>query len=220
MSVPHQSRASWTRRPNHADEQPSKRRGVAVHWPGFRFTLGRHGDCLGLVARLEREAVDRGGYAALPYNEAVCPHGYRIEGRGADRRSGANGSRAANTGYGSVVALLPIGARPSQEMLRGLHASLAAQAPGGRLVSHRAVRPESTACPGPALIAWLNRGAPRPAEDKPPRPKRAHRVARGETLWDLARHYYGNGAKWTKIARANDLKDADELTVGDRLIIP
>lgn len=214
MSVSHQLRGSWSGRRNLSDAQDGRRKGVAVHWPGFRFSIAKHADCLGLLARLEREAMAN-DYAALPYNEAACPHGYRIEGRGVSKRSAANGSNSANDQYGSVLALVPVGGKPSDAMLTAIHACLTAQAPGGRLVTHNDVRPVGTACPGPALTAWIRKGAPKPA----PAGKRTHTVNKGETLWSLAERYYRDGAKWQKIATANDL-DGTDLQPGDKLVIP
>jgi hypothetical protein len=210
--VPYQGRLAWTTRVSQAARQDGPRKGVAVHWPGFRFTLGRHADCLGLLARLEREAV-AGEYSALPYCEAACPHGYRIEGRGAGRRSGANGDATVNDQWGSVVALVPVGGKPTDELLIALHAALAVQAPGGRLVTHNTVRPSGTACPGPELTAWIGRGAPKPGTG------RTHVVKPGDTLWQLAQRYYGDGNRWHRIAKANDVAGTD-LALGDRLVIP
>jgi nucleoid-associated protein YgaU len=40
-------------------------------------------------------------------------------------------------------------------------------------------------------------------------------VERGDTLWDIAEEYYGNGSEWPRIARANGLP-----TRGDPIIRP
>lgn len=43
----------------------------------------------------------------------------------------------------------------------------------------------------------------------------------GEGLWDVAVKFYGDGFKWTEIAKANHLEDtADYVEPGTRLIIP
>ncbi|WP_392507685.1 LysM peptidoglycan-binding domain-containing protein [Naumannella halotolerans] len=49
-----------------------------------------------------------------------------------------------------------------------------------------------------------------------------HFVDRGDNLWDLAEHYYGDGMRWRDIAVANAalIEDPDELEVGWELIIP
>ncbi len=51
-----------------------------------------------------------------------------------------------------------------------------------------------------------------------------HTVERGDTLWGLAKHYYGDGMKWKKLAKANaDLvgeSGSNYLEVGWTLTIP
>jgi tetratricopeptide (TPR) repeat protein len=47
-------------------------------------------------------------------------------------------------------------------------------------------------------------------------------VRPGDTLWDLARRFYGSGLEWVRIANANPLvrKDPDHIPVGMRLSMP
>ena len=49
-----------------------------------------------------------------------------------------------------------------------------------------------------------------------------HEVKKGETLWKIAEHYYGDGSLYTKIFEANKdtVKDANLIRVGQRLRIP
>ncbi len=51
---------------------------------------------------------------------------------------------------------------------------------------------------------------------------RTHVVQRGETLWAIARKYYGDGRQWRKIyaANRNRVADVNDLPVGIKLIIP
>jgi len=44
-----------------------------------------------------------------------------------------------------------------------------------------------------------------------------HKVEKGDTLWELAEAYYGNGANWHQIASANNVT---YLANGNPLIIP
>ncbi len=44
-----------------------------------------------------------------------------------------------------------------------------------------------------------------------------HRVARGETLWAIAKHY---GVKLEDLVQANQIPDASRIEVGQRLLIP
>ena len=45
-------------------------------------------------------------------------------------------------------------------------------------------------------------------------------VKRGDTLWAIAKKYYGSGAKYTKIATANKLKNPNIIKIGQKLKIP
>lgn len=45
-------------------------------------------------------------------------------------------------------------------------------------------------------------------------------VKKGDTLWDLAVKYYGDGTKWKVIAKANGVKDPKKLPIGKKLTIP
>jgi 5'-nucleotidase/UDP-sugar diphosphatase len=51
-------------------------------------------------------------------------------------------------------------------------------------------------------------------------PGKQHVIAAGDTLWDLARTYYGDATMWTKIAEANPSAAATDLVVGETLSIP
>lgn len=45
-------------------------------------------------------------------------------------------------------------------------------------------------------------------------------MAGGETLYGLARKYYGDGGRWSAIAEANGISEGDTLRVGQTLRIP
>ena len=52
---------------------------------------------------------------------------------------------------------------------------------------------------------------------------RTHTVAKGDTLYQLARTYYGDQAKWKSIYEANRSaigSDPNKIRVGQRLVIP
>ncbi len=49
---------------------------------------------------------------------------------------------------------------------------------------------------------------------------KTHTVAKGESLWDLAEKYYGDGFKWTEIATENKIANASVITEGQELTIP
>ena len=57
-------------------------------------------------------------------------------------------------------------------------------------------------------------------ESKPSTDKRYYTVVRGDTLWGIAKRYYGNGSQYPKIAKANNIKNPDIIRVGQKLLIP
>jgi nucleoid-associated protein YgaU len=62
----------------------------------------------------------------------------------------------------------------------------------------------------------------RRSTDETPAESRTYRVQPGDSLWKIAESVFGDGNQWSAIYLANrdDLKDADVLSVGQRLIIP
>jgi LysM repeat protein len=49
---------------------------------------------------------------------------------------------------------------------------------------------------------------------------RAYRVNRGDSLWIIAKKVYGQGSSWTLLAKANDLRDPNKLSIGQELVLP
>ncbi|MFH0943497.1 MAG: LysM peptidoglycan-binding domain-containing protein [Candidatus Beckwithbacteria bacterium] len=47
-----------------------------------------------------------------------------------------------------------------------------------------------------------------------------HKVAKGESLWQISLKYYNNGYKWAEIAKDNNLVNPDLIEVGQELIVP
>lgn len=50
--------------------------------------------------------------------------------------------------------------------------------------------------------------------------EQTHTIVAGDTLWDLAERYYGDGAHWRRIADANPGVEARDLEIGSTLVIP
>lgn len=65
-------------------------------------------------------------------------------------------------------------------------------------------------------------------QEQPKRPDtraaaKTHTVVRGDTLWGIAKRYYGDGAKWRTIYNANKAvvgSNPDLIFAGQRLVIP
>ena len=49
---------------------------------------------------------------------------------------------------------------------------------------------------------------------------RYYTVVRGDTLWGIAKRFYGNGSRYPEIARANNIANPDIIHVGQKLLIP
>lgn len=50
--------------------------------------------------------------------------------------------------------------------------------------------------------------------------KRYYTVVKGDTLWGIAKRYYGDGSKYKTIAKANNISNPDIIHVGQKLLIP
>lgn len=70
------------------------------------------------------------------------------------------------------------------------------------------------------VIPPLDDAAPQAQEVELPPGARAHTVAKGEVLWDIAQKYYGKGWEWRHIAQANPNIDPHMLPEGAVLIVP
>ena len=50
--------------------------------------------------------------------------------------------------------------------------------------------------------------------------QRYYTVVRGDTLWGIAKKFYGNGSRYPEIAKANNIKNPDIIHSGQVLLIP
>lgn len=166
------SRAQWGAPTTSPAAGLSTARGVAVHWAGASYTPRAHSECAGAVRsiRATHLANTAENYVDVAYNLLVCQHGYVYEGRGARKRSGANGSATANQTHYAVCALWAKDSGPAPAALKtGLRDAidyLRARGAGTAITGHR--DHVATECPGPELYAWARSGAPRPTTTTPP----------------------------------------------------
>ncbi|MFE6868295.1 peptidoglycan recognition family protein [Kitasatospora sp. NPDC057692] len=153
-------------------------RGVKIHYEGTpvsRGLLADHGACLRewQAIRASHLANKQENYSDIAYSFGACPHGYLLEGRGLGRRTGANGSQPLNAAHYAVVGLVGDSGltEPTPEMLAAIRDGielLQAHGAGPEIRGHR--DGYATDCPGPALYAWVQRGAPRPTTTTSPAP--------------------------------------------------
>jgi len=148
---------------------PSARRFFVVHWPGS--AVGS--DERAVVRAIERSHRQGQGWQAAPgYNFLVGRSGTIYEGCGRDVR-GIHSPPRNTDGWG-VCVLIAVGEPPPQAALnatRALYEYLCGVA-GRRLSMSWHGQHHPTACAGPALNAWVQRGMPAtggaPAPAPPP----------------------------------------------------
>lgn len=78
----------------------------------------------------------------------------------------------------------------------------------------------TTPTPAGTVIAVAKKEEPAPAVN--PKSNGTHVVQSGDTLWAIAKKYYGNGAQYTKIFNANKdkIKNPNLIYPGQKLVIP
>ena len=163
--------------PTSAAPSQTTAKGVKVHYEGTAVStrlLTDHAACIAewKSIRASHLANTQENYSDVAYNYAACPHGYLLEGRGLRRRTGANGNQALNIAHYAIVGLVGSSGltEPTAAMLGAIRDGielLRQHGAGTEIKGHR--DGYATACPGPALYAWVQKGAPRPtAEEEDP----------------------------------------------------
>ena len=71
-----------------------------------------------------------------------------------------------------------------------------------------------------AVQALVNKGIGRTTTPTSTENKKYHVVQKGDTLWAIAKKYYGNGNQYSKIVQANNIKNPDLIYPGQKLLIP
>ena len=174
------SQLGW---PASAAPTQTSTKGVKVHYEGTEVStrlLTDHAACIAewKAIRKSHLANTKENYSDIAYNYGACPHGYLLEGRGIGKRTGANGNQDLNKAHYAIVGLVG-----SEGLTQPTDAMLGAIRDGIELLRKHGAGTEikghkdgyATACPGPKLYAWVQKGAPRPAgtvtETAPAKPK-------------------------------------------------
>jgi nucleoid-associated protein YgaU len=100
---------------------------------------------------------------------------------------------------------------------------LAAARPAGDKPPASVVNPPPALPPSPTpRVQGYPTQARTASRQAAPAAARRHTVAEGETLYDLAAHYYGDGERFVDLYQANRdvLKRPDRLDVGTVLVVP
>lgn len=156
-------------------------RGVKVHYLGTAYSSRSHDKCDDYVRQIRAShlANTKENYSDIAYNHLVCEHGTVFEGRGAHKRTGANGNRELNEQDYAVCALLGSSGltKPTDAMLHGIRDAIEHLREHGRAGTWIGGHKDgyNTSCPGGPLYDWVKRGAPRPgippAKPVPGQPK-------------------------------------------------
>ena len=84
--------------------------------------------------------------------------------------------------------------------------------------------PAPSAQPAPAPAAPAPSAEPAPATPAPaasaPATPSTHVIAAGDTFWDLAKTFYGDGAEWRKLSQANGSPNPRHLRIGEEIQVP
>ena len=94
----------------------------------------------------------------------------------------------------------------------------AASAPAATAPAATATAPAATPAPAPSAPAATAPATTTPAAAAAAASK--YVVAKGDSLWKIAAEKYGDGALWTRIAKANTLKQPNHIEIGEELEVP
>jgi len=199
-------------------------RGVKIHYLGTKYTSRAHSLCDDYVRsiRAAHLANVEENYVDIAYTALVCEHGTVFEGRGTHKRPGANGNTMLNGQDYAVCALLGDEGMtvPTDPMLNGLRDAIEwlrrSGDAGDWIGGHR--DGYATECPGDALYAWVERGAPRPEGTVTvPTPAGIYIVRDHDTLSVVARRL---DVIWQDLAEVNGLRPPYTIYPGQKLHVP
>jgi len=74
--------------------------------------------------------------------------------------------------------------------------------------------------PAASATAAVTQAPTKTEVEKPTSTAKEYTVAKGDTLWSIAIAQYGDGYKWTEIAKANKLVNPNVIHTGNRLVLP
>ncbi|QND48222.1 LysM peptidoglycan-binding domain-containing protein [Rhizobium lusitanum] len=118
---------------------------------------------------------------------------------------------AANTGTAPATTTAP--ATPAPAASAPATAAPATSAPA-------ATAPAATTTPPAATAPATTTVAPATQTNEPPKTPTTHVIVAGDTLWDIAKTYYGKANDWHKLLAANRNLKPHRLLVGEELKIP
>ncbi|MBO3751617.1 N-acetylmuramoyl-L-alanine amidase [Streptosporangiaceae bacterium NEAU-GS5] len=174
MAIDLITRADWgARAPKGSYSTLASTRGVKVHYTGGRVDpaiVDDHAKCVALVKSIQNYHMDSNGWIDIGYSMVACPHRKVFVGRGPGHLPAANGP-GLNTGHYAVLGLVGNAGlvQPTDPILDGILDAIdylrQHGGAGTEIKGHR--DGYATDCPGDALYAWVQKGAPRPGGSGP-----------------------------------------------------
>jgi hypothetical protein len=166
------SRAEWGARPSKGGPgnlTASQVEGIALHWPAMSRPLRGREAVAAALRGWQNYHMDGHGWSDIAYQVAVDQDGNRYELRGLATTSGANGDGDVNARFGAALLILAPGEEPTGAMVtevRNVIADHRRLFPNSRrIVGHGQIRPDGTACPGPAAQRLIDAGAFEPTNE-------------------------------------------------------
>lgn len=161
--------------------------GSPWHWSGGSvasfLASCDHNRCASIWRQVQRYHLDTQGWNDVAYNSAVCPHGYRYEGRGPGVRSGANGSAHGNSISPAVLYLAGDDDPVTDEALWAL---IDEEERYGAEFRWPHDHWTSTSCPGVPFRTLIAAGVPAPDGAPAPRPQEWSDMATPQEIYDMA----------------------------------
>lgn len=126
-----------------------------------------HNRCASIWRAYQAYHLDTQGWCDIAYTSGVCPHGYRLEGRGPGQRTGANGTNDGNFRSYATCYIAGTG-DPLTDSAKRAFLDEAERLGRPLRWGHRDWK--STSCPGDPLYIWRSGGFPAPEGPPPPPP--------------------------------------------------
>lgn len=195
------TRAEWGARvPRGSYSTLTSAKGVKVHFTGARVELAivdDHALCIAMVRSIQGYHMDGNGWIDIGYSMVACPHRKVFVGRGPHHLPAANGP-GWNSGHYAVLGLVGTSGlvEPPDGMLLGILDAieyLRTKGDAGREIKGHKDDYEHTDCPGDALYAWVEAGAPRPG-------KPVHQAGRAVPPWP------GRLLRYPPVMRGDDVR--------------
>lgn len=137
--------------------------GVALHWPAITRPLTTVDQVTAALRSFQNQHMDTNKWSDIGYQIAVDQAGNWFKLRGMRHQSAANGNEDVNERFGAILLLVAQGEQPTPALIRTTRSrirtfQLRLFPNGDSIVGHKDVRPDPTACPGPAIDRLISRG--------------------------------------------------------------